>query len=416
MKKSALILLFLLTLGCFPLWAQASVGVATDVQGTATLTRDHQFFLLEEGVEINSRDIIHTGSDSSIQLDMDDGSIISLGSNSHIALSQYKIHRKKRGIAATVNLVSGWLRFAVAKLVSFDSHYRFTTSTAVLGVRGTEGLINVEGQGVSSVSSLLLESGKIIMAESVRGNALSGQLVTVNPGEFASRNVGRKIIKQAHAPSSFIQRIPARLKSPLKHRSTKLRGTKPKPILGLKPAASGMHGDKNVGLTQPGNSQSSPSEGLLYKVFNKGDKPKVKAELSYTGSGILRGVWEIAEPSSTSGTPIFHPLTHERKFLGQIGQVTVYSPQLPSNMTGLYMVRFRITDPATAFTSPIIRYFVTAGKGAPKPSKLQLISPAHREKYHSNFPLFLAENPSITCVLTGIVYSSCGQSRTTCRQ
>lgn len=135
----------------------------------------------------------------------------------------------------------------------------------------------------------------------------------------------------------------------------------------------------------PGTIGTS-SEGALFKVFNKGDKPRVKAELSYTGSGVLRGVWEIAEPSSTSGTPAFYPLTHVRKFLSQIGRATIYSPRLPGNITGLYMVRFRITDPLPAFNTPVIRYFINASKGLVKPTHLGLIGPANQARISKETP------------------------------
>jgi len=132
------------------------------------------------------------------------------------------------------------------------------------------------------------------------------------------------------------------------------------------------------GLTLLPGSALESSEGALFKIFNKGASPRVKANLFYTGSGVLRGVWEIAEPSSTIGTPVFHPLTHVRKFLSQMGQITIYSPRLPGNMTGLYLVRFRITEPQPAFDAPVIRYFINAAKHAVKPVHMDIISPKNQ--------------------------------------
>jgi len=134
------------------------------------------------------------------------------------------------------------------------------------------------------------------------------------------------------------------------------------------------------GLTLLPESSLGTSEGALFKIFNKGASPRVKANLSYTGSGVLRGVWEIAEPSSTIGTPVFHPLTHVRKFLSQLGQITIYSPRLPGHLTGLYLVRFRITDPQASFDSPVIRYFINARKLVVKPVRMDIISPANQTR------------------------------------
>jgi len=165
MKKSIFSLFFVLAIGSFPAFALASVGVATDVQGSVFLTRDHRLFQLEKGVEVEAKDTVQTSADSYVQLDMDDGSILSMGSNSTIHLSNYDLRDDKSVTSAVVNLVSGWMRFAVSRLKRRNSSYRFAMATAVMGVRGTEGLLNVEGSGGDATSSLLLKSGKVDMAE-----------------------------------------------------------------------------------------------------------------------------------------------------------------------------------------------------------------------------------------------------------
>ena len=136
-------------------------------------------------------------------------------------------------------------------------------------------------------------------------------------------------------------------------------------------------GSAGAGFSISREALSFEPDGLLYKVVRKGEKPRVTAELTYSGSGILRGVWEIAEPSTTAGgTPVFRPITHEQKFLGQLGQAIETSPELPGNMTGLYMVRFRVTSPAASFSPPVIRYFVGRGFQQPvKPVDIDLVAP-----------------------------------------
>lgn len=379
MKKLSLFLLLTLSLACTSTQAIASVGVATTVTGHVTLTHDHQVFILEKGVDVDVQDEINTGSDSHAQLDMDDGSILYLSSNSTMRLSTYAMRDDHSVASAMVDMVSGWMRFAVAKLQHRDSQYRFKMTTAVLGVRGTEGLLNVEGNGTRAISSLLLKTGKVDVSERILNGKFAGGLVTLTGGEFASRKDGFPLKKLSTPPARFVGKIPSGLKSYLKPGDKTLRGVKPKPVLSQLPMTTPQN-NQMQGLTMLPNPNLSggSAEGALFKIFKQGDKPRVKAELSYAGSGVLQGVWEIAEPSSTVGTPAFHTLKHVRKFLNQFGQVTIYSPHLPSNATGLYMVRFRITDPAPAFDTPVIRYFVNASKGISSPKHMDLITPGNR--------------------------------------
>jgi len=78
-------------------------------------------------------------------------------------------------------------------------------------------------------------------------------------------------------------------------------------------------------------------------------------------------VWEIADPSSTLGTPVFRPLTLVRQQLAAGGRVTLHSPALPTNRLGLYLLRLRITDPQLPYETPMIRYFVMNEADMPRP-------------------------------------------------
>lgn len=103
------------------------------------------------------------------------------------------------------------------------------------------------------------------------------------------------------------------------------------------------------------------------------------AEINFGGSGILRGVWEIAGPASTTGEPLFRPLTIVRRNLAGGDRVIISSPQLPTDTQGLHVVRLRIEEPALDFVIPVLRYFVTAPESEaapPPPTPVQLQAPA----------------------------------------
>ncbi|OGI52256.1 MAG: hypothetical protein A3B81_02445, partial [Candidatus Muproteobacteria bacterium RIFCSPHIGHO2_02_FULL_65_16] len=102
------------------------------------------------------------------------------------------------------------------------------------------------------------------------------------------------------------------------------------------------------------------------------------AELAYSGTGMLQAIWEVAGPASTAGEPFYRPLGQVRQYLASGETVKLKSPPLPTDTTGLYLLRLRITDPVPGFEAPVIRYFV--GRGRPgkelPPEPLVVVSPA----------------------------------------
>lgn len=120
--------------------------------------------------------------------------------------------------------------------------------------------------------------------------------------------------------------------------------------------------------------------GEVSRVVTAGTKFKAYAQLTSSGTGLLRGVWEIADPSTTRGEPIFRPLLNVRQYLTASQRITLSSPDLPSNANGLYQVRFRITEPTIALSSPLVRYVVGQGNALARsvtPVAINLMQPGH---------------------------------------
>jgi hypothetical protein len=96
----------------------------------------------------------------------------------------------------------------------------------------------------------------------------------------------------------------------------------------------------------------------LQQIVKLGAAPTVQADISFTGSGLLRAVWELATPESTSGTAVFLPIQTVRRFLSIQGRATLTSPALPADAVGSYRVRLRIEDPPATFDTPEVQYYV----------------------------------------------------------
>jgi hypothetical protein len=73
---------------------------------------------------------------------------------------------------------------------------------------------------------------------------------------------------------------------------------------------------------------------------------RARAVIRFSGTGQLRAVWEVADPSSASGSPVFRPLRVVRRPLFGGRAVTVESPPLPTDRKGLHLVRLRVLEPA----------------------------------------------------------------------
>lgn len=115
------------------------------------------------------------------------------------------------------------------------------------------------------------------------------------------------------------------------------------------------------GFSLTGMSLSFDNDAVVRVVHQK-HKLSAKAVINSNGTGLLQGVWEVADPISTSAQPIYRPLLVVRQYLTGSNKQTFTSPVLPTELSGLYLVRFRVTDPVPGFEQPFLRYFVSSGK------------------------------------------------------
>lgn len=102
--------------------------------------------------------------------------------------------------------------------------------------------------------------------------------------------------------------------------------------------------------------------GAVVRLLGQKEKLYAQADVNFTGNGLLQGAWEVADPASTAGEPIYRPLISVRQYLVGSDKQTLRSPDLPTDSSGLYLVRLRVTDPVPGFDQPVLRYFVSSGK------------------------------------------------------
>lgn len=113
-------------------------------------------------------------------------------------------------------------------------------------------------------------------------------------------------------------------------------------------ASSGLRAQREA----PSNSLAlqrldlSFSDRQRMQVVRSDEELRALLRLSYSGSGLLEGHWQIAEPGSTEGRSFYRTLSMVRQHLGSSQSATLNSPLLPVNRAGKYRLRFCITNQA----------------------------------------------------------------------
>ncbi len=202
--------------------ATAGIGVFADVQGDTRIQRGEAYLAAAPGVDVEEDDIIETGDHAGAQVEMHDGSMLRLGAASRLLLADYKFDSGGNVVSAGLEVLSGWLRFAVTSLRRSESRYAISTPTMTIGIRGTEGVIEADG----ARASLFLEEGEVAVRAADAGG------IPVRAGEYLERASGRPFARPGAVPSAFRARMPAVLQPRMARRAhlLKQRGVPPRQI------------------------------------------------------------------------------------------------------------------------------------------------------------------------------------------
>ncbi len=136
-------------------------------------------------------------------------------------------------------------------------------------------------------------------------------------------------------------------------------------ILQVVPLSAGTFSLTRLGL----NFEKSPTPGRV-TVERNSPCPRVVADISYAGSGLLRGQWLV-------DGQILGFVT--RQLLPGMEKVQLFSPEIPpfpTYDTGRHEVLFDILEPEPGFSEPTIYYDVVEGRGGGLSTLILPIEPA----------------------------------------
>jgi len=125
------------------------VGEVHIVQGEAVIQHEDipEYFRAKKGMPLFKEDTIITRKKGRIRFELSDGSILTLASETKLVINRTVYDPTKKSRSSFLSMSLGKARFWVKKLKDFkNSEFRVKTKTAVVGVRGSDFIIEVTSE------------------------------------------------------------------------------------------------------------------------------------------------------------------------------------------------------------------------------------------------------------------------------
>ncbi len=108
--------------------------------------------------------------------------------------------------------------------------------------------------------------------------------------------------------------------------------------------SSGLRSTRELNLFAVQRMQLSFANQTNLIVVDPAEELKAFLDVNYSGSGVLEGTWQVAEPGSTEGLPMYRTLRLIKQTLNAAQQSRIQSPLLPTDRPGKYLLRFCLVD------------------------------------------------------------------------
>ena len=210
-----------------PAASDEPVGNVATLTGTASVIRNQNTLPLKLKDDIYLNDTVVTFSDSTLGVTFNDATTFNLKANASIKVDDFVYQDGGQQNSALFDVAKGTVAF-VASAVAKTGNMKITTPTATLGIRGTTGLVEVNGSGAGAHNIKLYPDpdghvGSIEVAD--RNGARLGTLTrgasgfTIRPGaggritaaplaispQQAARDRG--VVRQVHAAQNVGRQV-----------------------------------------------------------------------------------------------------------------------------------------------------------------------------------------------------------------
>lgn len=127
-----------------PAWAN-DAGLVKSAKGTVHVERDGKRLPASVGMSIRQSDALVTGADGSVGVTFSDNSLLSTGPNSVLVVDRYSFDSTTHAGRFDAFLKKGTLAVVSGKMVKQSPDaMKVRTPAAIMGVRGTEFVVQVE--------------------------------------------------------------------------------------------------------------------------------------------------------------------------------------------------------------------------------------------------------------------------------
>jgi len=196
---------------------EAGIGTITLAEGEVRLIRGSELFRGEVGVALEQEDIVESSEDSRAQLEMVDGTILDVGAASTLHLVRYRLNEAQQVEESEVSLLKGWLRF-VTGLIQRDREVNYTTPVVTLGIKGTQGVIAVNGDDYDAT----LEEG-VVEVRLLDGEGATIQREALRVGQHFEYRGGNRGRLHQRIQQRFQQRFPHHYRKVVQRRLQQLK-------------------------------------------------------------------------------------------------------------------------------------------------------------------------------------------------
>ena len=145
MRHSVAVAVAVVALAATGLARADDVGQVKVAKGSVHVERDGQRLPAKVGMGIQQSDVLVTGADGSAGVTFSDNSLLSTGPNSVLAVDRYSFNSTTHAGRFDASLKKGTLAVVSGKMVKQSPDaMRVRTPAAIMGVRGTEFVVQVD--------------------------------------------------------------------------------------------------------------------------------------------------------------------------------------------------------------------------------------------------------------------------------
>jgi len=127
-------------------------GVVTAVSGDVKLVSGSKSAQAKIGLKVQEKDQLQTGPGGMVQVRYSDGNSFTVFEKASVKVSEYRLSQEQRKtLSSSIDVAYGKLRFFVNPKGETKKKVKFRSQTAVMGIRGTSGIISVEPGGLTQL-------------------------------------------------------------------------------------------------------------------------------------------------------------------------------------------------------------------------------------------------------------------------